>query len=101
MTLADEIHRLQMRKTRRANLAFVRLVAAVGDQIDAKLALRRLDRDIDLASRHMEALGVELEMVDQSLHRALHLAPARREDLVGFHRNGPLPVSSAQRGAAL
>src|SRR5260370_32603274 len=41
MAPADEIHRLQMSETRRADLAFVGLVAAVGDQIDAELALRR------------------------------------------------------------
>src|ERR1039457_28316 len=101
MTPADEIHRLQMRKTGRANLAFVRLVAAIGDQIDAELALRRLDRDIDLASRDVEALGVEFEMVDQSLHRPLHLAPARREDLVVLHGYRPLPVGCTQLGDAL
>src|SRR6202165_5386901 len=38
VALADEIHRLQMRKTRRADLAFVGLVGAVGDQVDAQLA---------------------------------------------------------------
>src|SRR6202171_1420683 len=67
MALADEIHRLQMRKTWRADLAFVGLVGAVGDQVDAELALRRLDRSVDLAGRHMEALGIELAVMDQRL----------------------------------
>src|SRR6202035_1958829 len=84
MTFADEIHRLQMRKTRRADLAFVGLVAAVGDEIHAELALWRLDRGIDFTGGHMETLGVELEMMDQGLHRALHLAAARRKNLVVF-----------------
>src|SRR5262245_26250671 len=73
---AEEIHRREMREARRADLALVRLVGAVGDQIDAELALGRLDRGVDLAGRHVEALGVELEVMDQRLHRLLHLAAA-------------------------
>src|SRR5258708_32010424 len=101
VALADEIHRLQMRETRRADLAFVGLVGAVGDQVDAELALRRLDRGVDFAGRHMKALGVELEVMDQCLHRTLHLAPARRENLVILDRNRPLPVGGAQLVGAL
>src|SRR5260221_3895038 len=44
MAPADEIHGLQMRTTRRAELAFARSVAAVGDAIDAAVALLRLER---------------------------------------------------------
>src|SRR5258705_8399801 len=96
VALADEIHRLQMRKAGRADLAFVGLVGAVGDQIHAELALRRLDRGVDLAGRHMEALGIKLEMMDQRLHRALHLAPAWREDLVVLDGDRPLSVGGTQ-----
>src|SRR5437763_6406737 len=64
MSPADEIHRLQMRKAGRTNLALVGLVGAVGDEIDAELALRGLDRSVDFAGRHVHALGVELEMMD-------------------------------------
>src|SRR6202012_4491906 len=99
--LADEVHRLQMGKTRRANVALVGLVGAVGDQIDAEFALRRFYRGIDLAGRHVEALGVELEMMDQRFHRALHLAAARREDLVILDSDRPLPVGRPQLGDAL
>src|SRR5450756_2619938 len=49
VTAAHEIHRAQMRKARRANLALVRFVGAVGDQEDAELALGRLDRGIHFA----------------------------------------------------
>src|SRR4051812_35291026 len=96
MALADEVHRLQMGEARRADLALVRLVAAVGDQIDTELALRRLDRGIDLACRHADALGVELEVMDQRFHRALHLAAARRRDLVVLDHDRPLPVRRPQ-----
>src|SRR6202171_1263420 len=96
MALADEIHRLQMRKTRRADLAFVGFVAAIGDEVHTELALRRLDRRIDFAGRHVKAFGIELEVMDQRFHRALHFAPARREDLVVLDRDRSLPVSRAQ-----
>ena len=71
---AQEIHGLQMGEARRADLAFVGLVGAVGDEIDAELALGRLDRGIDLARRHVEAFGEQLEVMDQRFHRLLHLA---------------------------
>ena len=70
-----------MREARRAELAAVGLVGAVGDQIDAELALRRLDGGVNLAGRHVVAFGVELEVVDQRFHRALHRAALRRHDL--------------------
>src|SRR5262249_38348931 len=53
----EKIHRLQVREARRADLAFVRLVAAVRDQVHAELAFGRLDRGVDFALRHVEALG--------------------------------------------
>src|SRR5436190_22934278 len=91
MALADEVHRLQMRKARRADLAFVGLVAAVSDQIDAELAFRRLHRGVDLAGWDVETFGVKLEVMDERFHRTLHLAPARREDLVVLDRDRSLP----------
>ena len=39
----DEIHGLEMGEAGRADLAAIGLVGAVGDQIDAELALGRLD----------------------------------------------------------
>src|SRR3954449_132045 len=98
---AEEIHRLEVGEARRADLAAVGLVGAVGDEIDAELALRRLDRRIDLAGRHVEALGIELEVVDERLHRALHLAPLRRHDLVVLVRHRPLPFRQPQLFEAL
>src|SRR5215470_3338900 len=65
VALAEKIHRLQMREARRADLALVGLVGAVGDEIDAELPLGRLDCGVDLASRHVKAFGVELEVMDQ------------------------------------
>ena len=76
-----------MGEARRLDLAAVGLVGAVGDQIDAELALRRLDRRVNLAGRHVIALGVELEVMDERLHRALHLAALRRHDLAVIGRD--------------
>src|SRR6478752_4019884 len=90
-----------MRKAWRADLAFVGLVGAVRDQIDAELALRRLDRDVDFAGRDMEALGVKLEVMDQRLHRPLHLAASRWNDLVVLERDRSLPLRTAQLFNAL
>src|SRR3546814_16499603 len=70
-----------MRKRRRADLAAVRLVGAVADQIDAEFALRTFGRHINFARGDVETLGVELEVMDQRFHRLLHLATLRRHDL--------------------
>ena len=91
----------EVREAGRADLALVGLVGAVGDQIDAELALGRLDRGVDLARRHVEALGVELEMMDERLHRALHLGALGRHDLVVVDRDRPLPFRRAQLLQAL
>src|SRR5690606_32601519 len=78
----EEIHGGQMRKSRRADFRTVWTVGAVGHEIDAEFALRRLDGGIDLAFRNLEALGVELEVMDERFHRTLHLAPLGRHHLV-------------------
>src|SRR5579872_515182 len=87
------IHGRQMRVARRAHLAAVWLVGPVGDQIDAELALRRLDVGVDLAGRRPEALRVELEVVDHRLHRPLHLGAAGRNDLVVLDHHRPLGLT--------
>src|SRR3546814_15633539 len=46
VALRHHVHRLQMRKRRRADLAAVRLVGAVADQIDAEFALRSEERRV-------------------------------------------------------
>jgi hypothetical protein len=87
---ADEIHRLQVRIAGRADLAAVRLVRAVRHQVHAELALRRFDGGVDSPFRHVVAFGVELEVMDQRFHRALHLAALGRHDLAVGGRTGPL-----------
>ena len=70
------IARLAERKCTRHGLR-----RAVGDEVAAELAARALDRHVDLAGRHPEALGDELEVVDQRLHRGVQLVPRRQHDL--------------------
>src|SRR5947208_11965341 len=93
---AEKVHRLQMRERGCADLALVGPVAAVGDEIDPELALGGFDRGIDFAGRHVESLGVELEMMDQGFHRALHLPAPRRHDLVVRMADGALPFREPQ-----
>src|SRR6266849_10774111 len=93
----EKVHRLQMRESRCADLALVRFVAAIGDQIDPELALGGLDRGIDFPGWYMEPLGVQFEMMDQRFHRALHLATPRRHDLVVRMGDGPLPFRRTQQ----
>ena len=88
--LRELVHRGQMRKAGRADLQPVRLVRAVGDEVDAELALRMLDRGVGLARRHVETFGEELEVVDQLFHVGLHGHAGGRRDLVVVrdHRAG-------------
>src|SRR4030095_1059701 len=84
------VERREVRESRGADLEAVGLVRAVGHEVDAELALRMLDRRVDLAFGHVHALGDELEVVDELLHALLHLQARGRSNLVvvGHHRAG-------------
>src|SRR5208282_607517 len=56
----------------------------------------RLDGGIDFAGRHLEAFGVELEVMDQALHRTLHLVAPRRRDLLVCNGDAALSVRAVQ-----
>ena len=58
MTLGHKIERLQMRVARSADLALVTRIAAVGDEIHAKFALRRLDSSVGLTRRNVEPFRI-------------------------------------------
>ncbi len=57
------------------------LGTAVGDEEAPALAARRLDRDVDLPLGHEIALGDDLEVVDEGLHRGVELLARREHDL--------------------
>src|SRR5690606_29389985 len=88
---AQEIHRLQMREARRAQLAAVRLVGAVGDEIDAELALRRFHGGVYLARRHMVAFLVELKGGNHPSHRRLIAPRLGGTILPSMFECGPCP----------
>src|SRR6516165_4475728 len=88
MAASHEIGGLKKGKARRSDLATVRPVGSVGNEIDAELAFRRLDRRISLASRNVVTFGIQFEMMDQRFHRALHFGARRRRHfaVVDLHR---------------
>ena len=98
MAFADVIHRLQMQKPRRADFAAVGFVGAIGDEEHAKFALGGLDRGIDFARRNVEAFGIQLEVMDQRLHRGFHFATGRRGHLATRHH---IALFHRQLGAGL
>src|SRR6185369_4753494 len=81
MPARHEIHRLEMGKPRRPDLAAVGPVGAVGDEVDAELTLGAFGGDVDLAGGHVESFSIELEVVNHGFHRLLHLAAFGRHDL--------------------
>src|ERR671922_81184 len=73
--------RLERDERRRAELDPPRLRPAVGDDVATQLAARGLHGNVDLALGHAIALGDELEMVDERLHRRVQLMTWRQHDL--------------------
>src|SRR5579864_3554049 len=78
----QKVHRLQMHEGRSADLAPIRFVSSVRNQIDAKFTLGRLDRGIGFALRNVIALGIKLEVMDERFHRAFHFGALWRYDLM-------------------
>src|SRR3546814_11163886 len=76
VSTTQKIHGLQMRETRRAYLALVRLVGAVGDEIDAELALGRFNGD---RKSGVEGKSVSVR-VDLGGRRIIKKKKSRRND---------------------
>src|SRR3546814_11850704 len=66
---AEEIHGREMCIARSADLAAIGLVGAVGHQIDADFALRRLAGGANHAGPHVDTLGIQLQPVDTRFPR--------------------------------
>ena len=78
----------QVGEARCADLAAVRPLGAVGDDEDTHLTLGGFDGAVSLTRRDSVALGVEQEVVDQSLHVLLHCGARRRGNLVVLNLDG-------------
>jgi hypothetical protein len=78
----------QVGETGCANLAAVRPLGAVGDDENTHLTLGGLDGAVGLTRRNGVTLGVEQEVVDESLHVLLHCGAGRRSDLVVLDLDG-------------
>src|SRR5690606_6374720 len=87
------IERLQVGKARRPNFQAIRLVGAVGHQVDAEFAFRVLDRGESFARRHVETFSEELEVVDQVFHVGFHAGALGRGDLVVLDHDRPRVVA--------
>ena len=81
MTFAHKIHCLEVAESRRTYLTAVRFVRAIADEIDAKFTLGAFGCNVNLTGRHVEALCIQLEVVDQRFHRLLHFRALGRRNL--------------------
>ena len=78
----------QVGETGGANLAAVGPLGAVRDDEHTHLTLGGLDGAVCLSGRNCVTLGVEQEVVDESLHVLLHGSARRRSDLVVLDLDG-------------
>jgi hypothetical protein len=88
MALGNSIETTQVSEARSANVAPVRTLATITDDVDTHLALGGLDGGVSITGRDGVALGVEKEVVDEGLHVLLHSCSGRRGDLVVLHADG-------------
>ena len=88
MAAGHLVEAAQVGETGCANLAAVRPLGAVGDDENTHLTLGGLDGAVGLTRRNGVTLGVEQEVVDESLHVLLHCGAGRRSDLVVLDLDG-------------
>ena len=88
MAAGHLVEAAQVGETGCANLAAVRPLGAVGDDENTHLTLGGLDGAVGLTRRNGVTLGVEQEVVDESLHVLLHCGAGRRRDLVVLDLDG-------------
>lgn len=88
MTLRDVVEATEVGKTRGTNVTPVRPLTTIADNVNTHLALRGLDGGVCLARGHSVTLGVEQEVVDESLHVLLHSCAGWRRNLVVLDADG-------------
>src|ERR1035437_2862743 len=81
-------HGLQVAETGRAHVYAVRVGGTVADHVIPEFAARRFNPLVDFAFGYAEALGNNLEMVNEGLHLGLHFFAVGEHDVgrVGFPR---------------
>ena len=77
------------------HVRLVRAAGAVGDDVEAELAVAALDERVDLAGRHLDAVDDVLEVADHRLDRVVGVALGRQRDArVVDDRPGPSGICS-------
>jgi hypothetical protein len=82
VTTRNLVEATQVGEARSTNLAAVRTLAAVADEVHTHLTLGGFDGRVGLTGGHGVTLGEEKEVVNQSLHVLLHGGTRGRGDLV-------------------
>jgi hypothetical protein len=82
VTLGNVIKSTQVSETGSTNMASVRSLTAVRNDVDTHLTLRGLDSGVSLTRRDGVTLGVEQEVVNEGLHVLLHGSSWGRRNLV-------------------
>ena len=72
--------RRQVHERRRPAVRLVRAAGAVGDDVEAELAVAALDERVGLAGRHADAVDDVLEVADHRLDRVVRVALRRQRD---------------------
>src|ERR1035437_2861085 len=74
-------HGLEIAETGRAHVYAVRVGGSVAHHVVSEFAARRFNHLVDLAFGYAEALGNDLEMVNQGLHLGLHFFAVGQHDV--------------------
>lgn len=88
MATRDLVETTQVGETRSTDLAAVRTLAAVTDEVHTHLTLGGFNGRVGVTRRHRVTLGEEKEVVDQSFHVLLHGDTGRGRDLVVVDADG-------------
>src|SRR6516162_9363869 len=90
-----------MGKPRCTDLAPVRPVGTIGNQVYPELPLGRLDRRVDVSLGDAKSLRVEFEMMDERFHRTFHFTTAGWNDFIVSTMDWSLALRAAQHFKAL
>src|SRR5271167_3301357 len=80
---------LQEGEPGRSDLAAIGAVRTIRYQINPELTLRTFRYGIGCARRHMIALSIKLEVMDERFHRPFHLSARGRRKLVVLNLDRP------------